>query len=102
MENPVVEEERTRRTFVAPLTAVSMGKVTSRSTSSGAIPAASVITTTVGALRSGKTSTSERLAERIPATTHRAAITRTAARLFSENAMILFRRPCSCGIRSIG
>lgn len=35
-ENPVVEEERTRRTSVAPLTAVSTGKVTMRSTSSGA------------------------------------------------------------------
>ena len=63
MEKPVVDEERTRRTLVAPLTAVSMGKVTRRSTSSGAIPSASVITTTVGAFRSGNTSTSERLAE---------------------------------------
>ena len=59
MEKPVVEEDLTRRTLVAPLTAVSMGKVTSLSTSSGAIPSASVITTTVGALRSGNTSTSE-------------------------------------------
>ena len=59
-ENPVVEEERTRRTSVAPFTAVSTGKVTSRSTSSGAMPLASVITTTVGAFRSGNTSTSMR------------------------------------------
>ena len=57
-EKPVVDDERTRRTPVAPLTAVSMGNVTRRSTSSGAIPPASVMTTTVGALRSGKTSTS--------------------------------------------
>ena len=57
-ENPVVEEERTRRTSVAPLTAVSTGKVTKRSTSSGAMPWASVMTTTVGAFRSGNTSTS--------------------------------------------
>ena len=63
MENPVVDEERTRRTLVAPLTAVSIGKVTRRSTSSGAMPSASVITTTVGAFRSGNTSTSERDAE---------------------------------------
>ena len=59
-EKPVAEEERTRRTWVAPLTAVSMGKVTSCSTSSAAMPLASVITTTVGALRSGNTSTSVR------------------------------------------
>ena len=53
-----VDEERTRRTCVAPLTAVSMGKVTSCSTSSAAMPLASVMTTTVGAVRSGNTSTS--------------------------------------------
>ena len=41
-----MDEDRTRLTSVAPLTAVSTGKVTSLSTSSGAIPAASVITTT--------------------------------------------------------
>ena len=57
-EKPVVDEERTRRTWVAPFTAVSMGNVTSCSTSSAAIPLASVITTTVGAFRSGNTSTS--------------------------------------------
>ena len=57
-EKPVVDEERTRRTPVAPFTAVSMGKVTSCSTSSAAMPLASVMTTTVGAFRSGKTSTS--------------------------------------------
>ena len=58
MEKPVVEEERTRLTPAAPFTDVSSGKVMSRSTSSGAMPFASVITTTVGALRSGNTSTS--------------------------------------------
>ena len=57
-ENPVVDDDRTRRTCDAPLTAVSRGKVTRRSTSSGAMPGASVMTTTVGALRSGNTSTS--------------------------------------------
>ena len=41
-----------------PLTADSIGKVTSCSTSSLAMPPASVMMTTVGALRSGKTSTS--------------------------------------------
>ena len=62
IENPVVDDDRTRLTPVAPLTAVSTGIVTSRSTSSGAIPLASVITATVGALRSGNTSTSMVLA----------------------------------------
>ena len=57
-ENPLVLDERTRRTPVAPLTAVSMGKVTSCSTSSVAMPLASVMMTTVGAVRSGNTSTS--------------------------------------------
>ena len=59
-EKPVVEEERTRLTPVAPFTAVSIGNVTSISTSSAAIPPASVMTTTVGAFRSGNTSTSVR------------------------------------------
>ena len=58
IEMPADEDERTRRTLVAPLTAVSSGNVTSFSTSSGAMPCASVSTTTVGAVRSGNTSTS--------------------------------------------
>jgi len=45
-----------------PLSAVSMGKVTSCSTSSGAMPPASVITVINGLLRSGKTSTGVRQA----------------------------------------
>ena len=57
-EKPLVEDERTRRTLVAPFTAVSTGKVTNCSTSSAAIPFASVIITTVGAFKSGNTSTS--------------------------------------------
>ncbi|MPN44188.1 hypothetical protein SDC9_191749 [bioreactor metagenome] len=57
-EKPLVEEERTLLTPIEPFTAVSMGKVTSCSTSSAAIPLASVIITTVGAFKSGKTSTS--------------------------------------------
>ena len=62
MEMPCEVEERTRRTPVAPFTAVSTGKVTSVSTSSGAMPCASVSTVTVGAVRSGKTSTGMRQA----------------------------------------
>ena len=59
-ENPLVDDERTRRTSVAPFSAVSMTNVTVRSTSSVAMPGASVMTTTVGAFRSGNTSTSMR------------------------------------------
>ncbi len=57
IEKPFELEERTRLTFIAPLTAVSIGNVTSSSTSSAAIPCASVIIVTVGAVKSGNTST---------------------------------------------
>ena len=56
-DNPVSDVERTRRTPFTPFKAVSIGYDTSFSTSSGAIPGASVITVTVGAFKSGKTST---------------------------------------------
>jgi hypothetical protein len=49
-----------------PLIAVSSGKLISCSTSSGAMPPASVITVTVGLLRSGKTSTGRRVACKPP------------------------------------
>ena len=54
----MADDDRIRLIPEAPFTAVSIGKVTSFSTSSGAIPLASVITTTVGAFRSGKISIS--------------------------------------------
>ena len=66
IENPGVEVERTRRTSVAPFNAVSIGNVTVRSTSSGANPGASVITVTVGAFKSGNTSTSVFAATKMP------------------------------------
>ena len=62
MEMPMPEAERTRRTSGAPYTAVSMRVVTSVSTSSGASPWASVTIVTVGAVRSGNTSTGIRAA----------------------------------------
>ena len=65
------------------------------------IPSASVITTTVGALRSGKTSTSVWIVEYIPATRQMKAITSTATLLLSEKRMIPFRRPFSCWICSM-
>ena len=80
-ENPVVDDERTRRTSVAPLRAVSSGKVTIFSTSSGASPAASVRTVTVGAFRSGKTSTSMFLVVYAPAITSNTAAAMTNMRL---------------------
>ena len=52
----------TRLTPGMPLSAVSIGKVTSCSTSSGAMPPASVSTVISGLSRSGKTSTGVRQA----------------------------------------
>ncbi len=89
-EKPEVELERTRRTSVAPFTAVSIGKVTVRSTSSAAMPLASVITTTVGAFRSGKTSTSILRAVYVPATSSTTPAIITNIRLRNENSMIRF------------
>ena len=53
---PTAVADRTRRTPDAPLMALSSGKVTSDSISSGAMPCPSVRMVTVGAVRSGKTS----------------------------------------------
>ena len=60
------ETERTRVTPGMPFMAVSIGKLTSSSTSSGARPSASVIKVTVGRLRSGNTSTDRREAANAP------------------------------------
>ena len=60
------EIDRTPVTPCMPFIAVSSGKVMSCSTSSGAIPPASVIKVTVGRLRSGKTSTGMRVSVRAP------------------------------------
>ena len=60
MDRPTEETERTRTTPGSPFMAVSSGKETSCSASSGAMPSASVIRVTVGRLRSGKTSTGMR------------------------------------------
>ena len=53
------------------------------------MPAASVITTTVGALRSGKMSTSVRRVTMTPYISNIPAMTRTDIRLASEAFMIL-------------
>ena len=88
-ENPVVEELRTLRTPVEPLTAVSMGKVTSCSTSSAAIPLASVMTTTVGALRSGNTSISALKVRYSPAANSSTDATSISSRFCREKCIIL-------------
>jgi hypothetical protein len=64
---PTAVAERTRRTSDAPLMAASMGNVTSVSISSGAIPWPSVRMVTVGAVRSGNTSTGIWLVVQTPA-----------------------------------
>ena len=87
-ENPVVDDERTRLTSVAPLTAVSTGNVTRRSTA--AIPRASVITTTVGAFRSGNTSTSILPVVYTPKSISSTDTITIARRLSRENLIILF------------
>ena len=79
-----MEEERTRLTLAAPFTAVSTGKVTRRSTSSADIPRASDIITTVGAVRSGNTSTSILSALHRPPATMRAAPRSTSSLFLSE------------------
>ncbi|OAV63704.1 hypothetical protein Barb4_04818 [Bacteroidales bacterium Barb4] len=84
MEKPVTDEERTRRTWVAPFNAVSIGNDTERSTSSGAMPPASVITMTVGAFRSGNTSTSVCIAVYVPQIISSTPQTKTSRRLCRE------------------
>ncbi len=93
-EKPVVDDERTRLTSVAPFTAVSIGYVTIFSTSSGAMPGASVMTTTVGALRSGKISTSVRVRVITPATSATAVNISTVSLFLNEKFIILFSMSC--------
>ena len=88
-ENPGVDDERTRLTPDAPFTAVSIGYVIVVSISSGAMPGASVITTTVGAFRSGKMSTSVRIRTIIPYIIMSPDRTMMASLLSSENFIIL-------------
>ncbi len=89
-EKPAVEDDLTRLTSVAPFKATSTGNVTSCSTSSGAKPCASVITTTVGAFKSGKTSTSILDAVYTPASISKTAAIKTTKRLSNENLINLF------------
>ncbi len=65
-DSPALEAERTVSTPGRPFMAVSSGKVINCSTSSAAMPPASVITVTVGLLRSGNTSTGVRVNVKAP------------------------------------
>ena len=87
IEIPAVLEERTRRTPCAPVSVLSIGKVTSRSISIAAKPGASVSTVTVGAVRSGNTSTGMRRAARDPHTNSAQALSNTTARWRRDQAM---------------
>ena len=80
-DSPTPDTERTRVTPGMPFIAVSRGKLTSCSTSSGAIPPASVIRVTVGLSRSGKTSTGRRCSPKAPATSSASAAASTNSRL---------------------
>jgi hypothetical protein len=64
-----------------------MGKVTKLSTSVEAMPGVSVITVTVGAVKSGKTSMGAWSAVCQPQTEHAKAQTKTTARLRSDQRM---------------
>ena len=68
---PTAVAERTRRTPEAPLMALSIGNVTSDSISSGAMPCPSARMVTVGAVRSGNTSTGICRAVHAPAASNR-------------------------------
>ena len=87
-EKPVADELLTRLTPAAPLSDVSTGNVTNCSTSSGAMPGASVMTTTVGAFRSGKMSTSVLNIATIPAIMIIALRATIRMRLSRENLII--------------
>ena len=65
---PTAVADRTRRTPPAPLSADSIGSVTSASISSGSMPGASARIVTVGAVRSGRTSSGMRDAVHPPHT----------------------------------
>ena len=83
-EKPTAVADRTRRTRAAPFIAVSMGNVTSVSTSVGAMPWASVRIVTVGAVKSGKTSTGIVVVTYSPTAIKASESSTTRTRLFSE------------------
>ena len=87
MEKPIEEAERTRRTPVAPFMTVSIGRVTSVSTSSGAREAASVRIVTVGAVRLGNTSTGMLRARMTPVTSVATDTANTNSLFFNDHSI---------------
>ena len=87
-EMPTAVAERTRRTFAAPFIDASIGNETRVSTSTGAMPWASVMTVTVGAVRSGKTSTGMLVATYPPSPIRRSERAMTSERFWSERRMM--------------
>src|SRR5690606_20518923 len=87
MEKPTEEADRTRRTPIAPFMAVSRGKVTKVSTSSGAREAASVRMVTVGAVRLGNTSTGMLTARMAPVTRIATDIANTNSGFFNDHSI---------------
>jgi hypothetical protein len=81
---PTAVADLTRRTPAAPLSADSIGSVTSDSISSGSMPGASARIVTVGAVRSGRTSSGMCDAVQPPHTRNAAGRAMTAERWLSD------------------
>src|SRR5687768_16980902 len=81
---PTAVADLTRRTPLAPFKAVSKGKVTSDSISEGAMPGDSASSVTVGAVKSGSTSTGTVVETYPPQTRRIAASASTRVRLFND------------------
>ena len=81
---PTAVADRTRLTPGAPLSAASIGKVTSASMSVGAMPPPSTRMVTVGAVRSGSTSTGIVVAVYVPPASSNAETPSTSTRFPSD------------------
>src|SRR5262245_47365692 len=81
IDKPAPDTERTRATPGIPFMMLSIGNVTSCSTSGGASPSASVISVTDGRFKSGKTSIGMRGTMKMPYATSINAATSTNMRL---------------------
>ena len=90
IEIPAPLDERSRKRPGRPFNTYSMGKVTCTSVSSGANPRASVITVTIGRLRSGKTSTGRCIACHVPIIIRIKAAVSTASLWRKANLIIEF------------
>ena len=91
---PTAVAERIRRTPGEPFNADSIGMVTRASRSAGAMPYPSTSTVTVGAVRSGRTSTGIRAATTAPQARPTAARAATTRRLRTDQAMSASNMSC--------